>query len=80
MTTIQIKHCYSARVLYECEAPEGLESGLHMRHALEQAAAAKKDLRGANLLWIDLRGANMGWATLSGKNVLGERPVNEVQP
>ena len=64
MTTIQIKHRNTGKVLYECDTPEGMESGLLMRHALEKAAAAKANLRGANL-----RDANLSYADLSGANL-----------
>ena len=44
----------SDRVLFECEAPAELESGLYLRHALERATAGHADLSGA-----DLRGADL---------------------
>ena len=37
------------KVLFECEAPEGVESGLRMRHALEKATASDANLSGAYL-------------------------------
>ena len=96
MTTIQIKHRYSGAVLYECDTPEGTESGLLMRHALEKAVAAKADLRyanlrGANLRSANLRGANLRSANLrsadlrsanlgEGKKLVGARPVLTVGP
>ena len=45
MTTIQIKHRNTGEVLYECDTPEGMESGLIMRDADLRYA----DLRDANL-------------------------------
>ena len=39
-------------VLFECDVPDGLESGLAMRHALEKANLAR-----ANLADADLAGA-----------------------
>jgi hypothetical protein len=73
---IEIKHRYTDAVLFECDAPEGLESGLHMRHALEQATAARANLsgaylRGANLRGANLRDANLRDANLSGANLSG---------
>jgi hypothetical protein len=56
----------SDTVLFECDAPEGLESGLYMRHALEKATEARKDLSGANLRGANLSGANLSDAYLSG--------------
>lgn len=47
MTTVQIKHCDSGRVLYECETPADMAACLQMRHALEKAAAIRADLRRA---------------------------------
>ena len=46
---IQIRHRDTNAVLFECEAPDDLHSGLHMRHALEKAVEAHADLRGADL-------------------------------
>ena len=71
MTTIQIKHRYTGAVLYECEAQDGMESGLQMRHALEQATAAKKDLSGAYLSGAYLSGAYLSGANLSGAYLSG---------
>jgi len=75
-TTIRIVSRYSSRVLFECEAPEGLESGLHMRHALEKAVASRANLTGANLTdayltYANLMGANLTDAYLAGANLTG---------
>jgi hypothetical protein len=56
----------SAKVLFECEIPEDVESGLAMRHALEKAVEARADLRGAYLGGADLRGAYLRGADLRG--------------
>jgi uncharacterized protein YjbI with pentapeptide repeats len=76
MTTIQIRHRYTDAVLFECEVPAGLESGLHMRHALEQASATRANLAWANLAWANLAwanldGANLAWANLAEANLDG---------
>ncbi|SFG42883.1 Pentapeptide repeat-containing protein [Variovorax sp. NFACC27] len=69
---IQIRSRWdSDTVLFECEAPEGLESGLYMRHALEKATEARADLRGADLSGADLRGADLRGADLSGADLCG---------
>ncbi|SEF31403.1 pentapeptide repeat-containing protein [Variovorax sp. NFACC27] len=69
---IQIRSRWdSDTVLFECEAPEGLESGLYMRHALEKATEARADLRGADLSGADLRGADLRGADLSGADLRG---------
>ncbi len=82
MTTQKIISRYnSATVLFECELPDGLASGLAMRHALEKAVEAGADLSdadlsgaylsGANLRDANLRGANLRDAYLSGANLSG---------
>ncbi len=42
------------KVLFECELPEGIESGLAMRRAPEKAVATGSDLRDAYLRGADL--------------------------
>ena len=84
--TIRIRHLVNDAVLFECEAPDDLHSGLHMRHALEKATGARANLsgadlsdanlrgaylRGADLSDADLRGANLRGADLSGANLRG---------
>ena len=71
MTTIQIKHRYTNAVLFECEVPDGIESGLHMRHALEKACDSGANLSGANLRGAYLRGANLSGAYLTGAYLTG---------
>jgi hypothetical protein len=67
MTKIQIRSRWNNdTVLFECDAPEGLESGLYMRHALEKATQARANLSGANLSDADLSGANLSGANLRG--------------
>jgi hypothetical protein len=69
---IQIRSRYNSdTVLFECDAPEGLESGLYMRHALEKATAARANLSGANLSGADLSGAYLRSANLSGADLSG---------
>jgi hypothetical protein len=62
----QILNRYTDAVIFECDVPAELESGLRTRHALEQAVA-----RGANLSEAYLRGANLSGANLSGANLSG---------
>ena len=66
---IQIRHRYTEAVLFECAAPDGLGSGLHMRHALEKAVEAHANLRDANLRGANLSGANLRVANLSGADL-----------
>ena len=72
--TIQIRHLITDAVLFECEAPDDLHSGLHVRHALEKAVEARADLRGANLRGANLRGANLRGASF-GEGVTAEQGV-----
>ena len=69
--TIQIRHLITDAVLFECEAPDDLHSGLHMRHALEKAVEAHADLSGANLSGANLSGAYLSGANLSGAYLSG---------
>ena len=60
MTKIKIVSRWDAeRVLFECEVPADVASGLALRHVLEQVAASGSDLRDANLRGSDLRDANL---------------------
>jgi uncharacterized protein YjbI with pentapeptide repeats len=67
----QIKHRYTGAVLFECELPADLESGLHARHALEKATAARANLAGANLAGANLAGANLAGTNLARANLEG---------
>ena len=66
MTTIQIKSRFNNAVLFECEAPEELDSGLRVRHALEKAV-----LSGASLVGASLDG---------GEKLSSNRPVFSIGP
>jgi len=66
MSAIQIRHRHTDAVLFECEVPAGLKSGLHMRHALEQASATRANLAGAYLARANLAGAYLAGAYLDG--------------
>ena len=67
MTTCKIVSRFdSSKVLFECELPKGLASGLAMRHALAKAAQQNADLRSADLSGAYLRGADLRGADLSG--------------
>lgn len=50
----EIKKRWTEVVLFTCDIPEGMESGMIARHALESAIADDANLYGA-----DLRGANL---------------------
>ena len=68
---IQIRHRDTNAVLFECEAPADLSSGLHMRHALEKATQARANLARANLARANLARANLARANLDGANLDG---------
>ena len=69
---IQIRHRDTNAVLFECEAPADLSSGLRMRHALEKATQAWANLDGASLVWASLDGAKFG------DGVTAERGIRQV--
>lgn len=87
---VQIKDCFTEAVIFECEVPEGIQSGMALRHALEKAVEQKANLRGANLRGADLGGADLGGANLSGANLrgadlsgkklVGQRPFLQIGP
>jgi hypothetical protein len=79
MTTQKIVSRFnSSKVLFECELPEGLASGLAMRHALEKAVQQNADLSDADLRGADLRGADLRDAYLRGAYLRGaERATDE---
>jgi uncharacterized protein YjbI with pentapeptide repeats len=63
---VEIKNRWTDAVLYTAELPADMESGLHMRAALEQATAADANLAGANLADANLAGAYLADANLAG--------------
>ncbi|MDU4393241.1 MAG: pentapeptide repeat-containing protein [Acinetobacter ursingii] len=72
----EIKNRWTGEVLFSCEIPDGMESGMIARHAVETAIAEGAnlrgvDLRGADLRSADLRGANLWGADLRGANLWG---------
>ena len=74
MTQHEIKNRWTGEVLFTCEVPEGMESGMIARHAVEAAIAnganlQDANLRGANLQDANLERANLQDATLRGANL-----------
>ena len=55
----EIKNRWTDEVLFTCEVPEGMESGMIARHAVETAIAENANLWGANLHGANLRGADL---------------------
>ena len=62
----EIKNRWTDEVLFSCEIPDGMESGMIARHAVETAIA-----EGANLWGADLRDANLWDANLEDANLWG---------
>ena len=60
----EIKNRFTGEVLFSCDIPEGMESGMIARHALEEAVANGANLEGANLWGANLLGANLWGANL----------------
>jgi uncharacterized protein YjbI with pentapeptide repeats len=81
MTKIEIKNQWNRAVIYSCDVPDDVPSGMAFRHALEKAVANGADLSGAylssaylssaNLRGAYLRGADLSGADLSGADLSG---------
>ena len=71
----EIKNRWTGEVLFTYEAPEGMESGMIARHAVETAIAQDANLQYANLRGADLRGADLRDANLRGANLVGANLV-----
>jgi len=68
---IEIKNFYTDAVVFSCDVPDSLDSGLRMRAALEKATASGANLRDANLSSANLRDANLRGAYLRGADLSG---------
>jgi hypothetical protein len=55
----------ASKVLFECDLPDDMDSGLAIRHVLEKAVAARANLRFANLSGLDLSDADLSGLDLS---------------
>lgn len=67
----EIKNRWNGESLYIADIPDGTESGLHARIALEQATAAGASLANASLTYANLAYANLECADLAGANLTG---------
>ena len=67
----EIKNRWTGAVLFTADVPEGTESGMVARVALEQAVEARANLRDANLGGAYLGDANLRDAYLGGANLGG---------
>ena len=65
----EIKNRWTDEVLFTCEVPEGMESGMIARHAVEAAIAEGANLYDANLCGANLHGANLHGANLRDANL-----------
>ena len=71
MAKHQIKNRWDESVLFECEVPDDMSSGLSTRYALEQAVKARANLTRANLAEANLTEANLAEANLAEANLAG---------
>jgi len=71
MAIVEIKNRWTDAVLFSCNVPDSVNSGLRMRAALEKATASDANLSGAYLSGANLRGANLSDAYLSGAYLSG---------
>ncbi len=69
MAKHQIKHRWDDSVLFECDVPDDMASGLRTRYALERAVESDAYLSGAYLSDANLSGANLSGANLSHANL-----------
>ena len=75
MAKHQIKNRWNDSVLFECEVPDDMASGLRARHALEKAVASGAYLAGANLADANLTDANMTGAKWRDGIVINKHPI-----
>lgn len=71
----QIKHRYTDTVLFECDVPDNVESGLRTRYALERAYLARANLAYANLAGAYLEGANLAGAKWRDGVIINRAPL-----
>ncbi|WP_151724201.1 pentapeptide repeat-containing protein [Acinetobacter ursingii] len=76
----EIKNRWTDEVLFSCEIPEGMESGMISRHAVETAIAEDANLRGADLRGANLRGADLEGADLRGADLRGAKNAPLIIP
>ena len=67
----EIKNRFTGEVLFTCGVPDGLESGMITRHAVEEAILSCANLYGANLRNANLSNANLYGADLSNADLSG---------
>ena len=67
----EIKNRWTGEVLFSCDVPEGMESGMIALHAVETAIAQDANLEDANLEDANLEDANLEGANLEDANLEG---------
>ena len=65
----EIKNRFTGEVLFTCEVPDGVESGMITLHAVEEAILSNANLSGADLSNANLRNADLSNANLSGADL-----------
>jgi hypothetical protein len=75
MAKHQIKHRWNNSVLFECDVPDDMESGLHARYALEKAVESGAYLSGAYLSGANLSDANLTGAKWRNWIVINKPPI-----
>ena len=76
----EIKNRWTGEVFFSCEIPDGMESGMIARHAVETAIAESANLRGADLRYADLRGADLRGANLWDADLWGAKNAPLIIP
>ena len=71
MSNIEIKHRHTGAVLFFCDVPDDVDSGLRVRYALEKATQRRANLAGANLAGANLAVANLAGADLEDADLAG---------
>ena len=75
MAKHQIKHRWNGSVLFECDVPDDMESGLRTRYALERAVESRANLSRANLSGAYLSDANLSDAKWRNGIVINKPPI-----
>ncbi len=76
MTKIEIKNRWTGIVIYSCDVPDDVPSGMALRHALEKAVVSNSNLRNSDLSGSDLSGSNLRNSDLSGSDLSGSNLRN----
>ncbi len=72
MANHQIKHRCTGAVLFECEVPDDVDSGLRTRHTLEKAVQARAYLADAEAMRLHLAIQDLCARNMLGENITAE--------